>query len=185
MSLSKQKTGTPFLILLFLVVIFLGYWFLRTEGEISKENQTLVNSSKDQNSNTNESLKNNNVNEQQTSKTTTFQNTNYEFQVALLENEVIRETTSEGIYNVYFNNNDIITVMNDDMEGIVRESVGILTEEEVIINGQLGTKIAGASAKDGSAVTIILIKKGGRLYHFQGSDAFLERMSKDFTFTSY
>lgn len=182
MSPKSQKSGYPFIIFLVLVTVFLSYWLLRTEREITEESEVVANLTADQLPNINEPVKGI-IEEDQETKTSTFQNPTYGFKIALLEDETIKETTSEGIYSILFNE-DTINVMDESMEGIIRESIGILVEEEVIIGGLKGTKIDGSSAKDGSRVILILVKKEGKLYHFQGSDDFLERMIKDFTFTN-
>jgi len=66
--------------------------------------------------------------------------------------------------------NDIgISVMSEDMEGIVRNSISVNKESKIEVNGVSAQKLEGGSMKDGSSVTMVLIKGQDRLYSIEGT----------------
>ena len=73
--------------------------------------------------------------------------------------------------------------MPPDMEGIARESIGIVKEEEIVINGKEGVKITGKSMKDGSDEFIVMVEYDGWLYHFGGKEEFLDNLTTNFKFS--
>ncbi|MFH1781638.1 MAG: hypothetical protein ABH835_03435 [Patescibacteria group bacterium] len=85
-------------------------------------------------------------------------------------------------YLYHFGEDNYLTVMPGDMEGIVRESQNIASEEDVTIDGYPATFITGASNKDGSPVYMILLEKDEWLYNFGGSEEFLEQVDEIFNF---
>ncbi|PIS42418.1 MAG: hypothetical protein COT24_03540 [Candidatus Kerfeldbacteria bacterium CG08_land_8_20_14_0_20_40_16] len=179
---KNKKTGIPFIIFLVVVTAFLSYWFLKQKEEISQESELpgIVNLNQSQTvvNNSNSEIADSTVPE-----TDSFQNSDYHFKVTNTTGDEIKEIPSGNIYTVYFNE-DKISVLDETSEGVIRNSVSLVTENEISVSGQTGARIKGESTKDGSEVNLILVKNGGWLYQFQGSDSFLDRMIKDFTFTN-
>lgn len=62
-----------------------------------------------------------------------------------------------------------VSVMSDTLEGLVRNSIDISGEETITVHGVTGQRLSGGSAKDGSPVDIVILKKGGRLYSVRGT----------------
>lgn len=186
MAFSKEKSGLPFIIFLVVATTLFSLWFLKSQNDFLKQINTGSNNPVNLNSNqasvvsTNESGK---VVEEKETKKRTFQNSNYHFAVVLSGNESVKEASSEGIYTMQLGH-DKISVMDEGKEGSVRGSVTTVSEEKIMMAGITGTKIIGTSPKDGSEINLILVKNSGRLYYFQGSVDFLERMTNDFSFTN-
>lgn len=83
------------------------------------------------------------------------------------------EKLSGDITTIDFGGQDSLSVLSPDLEGIVRESIGGTTETTVMVGGVSGVSITGASAKDGSQRTLVLVQTNNKLYVFDGSAEFL------------
>jgi len=77
-----------------------------------------------------------------------------------------------------------LVVMSLDDEGMVRNSYGATTEEEVVVSGEPAKLITGSSAKDGSKVKIVLMEYNEKLLFFKGSTDFLNNLSNVIEFTN-
>ncbi|PIY97070.1 MAG: hypothetical protein COY66_01545 [Candidatus Kerfeldbacteria bacterium CG_4_10_14_0_8_um_filter_42_10] len=180
---KNKKTGIPFIIFLVVITVFLSYWFLKQKEEISQESVAANTANLNQrpiivnNSNSNSDIANTVA-----PVSSTFQNADYDFEIANTSEDEAKEMPSGNIYTVYFNE-DKISVLDETSEGVIRNSVSVVTESAITMAGQTGARLKAESTKDGSEVNLILVKKNGRLYQFQGSDSFLDRMIKDFSFT--
>lgn len=164
-----------------MVTVLVAIWFLRMGDEATEEIEGLVNQSIAQNeiineatAETSELVENNNTG-------TIFENLEYNFSFTLFDNESVKEESSALIYTVYFNS-DKLSVMDEDMESAVKDAISIQSEKEVNVNGVTGTEIVATSNKDGSETYLILIKKDGKLFHFQGTDTFLTKIKTQFFF---
>lgn len=107
--------------------------------------------------------------------TKTYENTDYGFKIEYPEDwqaEIFQ--TGEGINEIFSlnlsssGNNVDISVMDDSFEGIVRNSISVTKESKVEINGLAAVRLDGSSAKDGSSISMVIIKNQGRLFSFSG-----------------
>ena len=73
-----------------------------------------------------------------------------------------------------------LSVMPEDMEGIVRNSVGIAEESEIQVNGATAVKIEATTLKDGSPISLMLIKNNGQLYDIQGTGKMFDQIVSNF-----
>ena len=104
-----------------------------------------------------------------------YENSDYNFSIEYL-NSWQSQTSSSGsgnskIFSVGFSKESqevSISVMSDDMESLVRNSISIEKESPMDINGLTATKLEGGSAKDGSLVNIVIIINNGQLYSIRG-----------------
>ncbi|XOU94502.1 MAG: hypothetical protein ACNFW9_00365 [Candidatus Kerfeldbacteria bacterium] len=78
------------------------------------------------------------------------------------ENVISSVTFTKGIESVS------ISVMAQSMEGVVKNSINIDKETNIKVNSQDAVRIDGGSSKDGSDITMILLKNNDNLYVFQG-----------------
>lgn len=58
----------------------------------------------------------------------------------------------------------MFSVMSPSQESLVRDSLSVITEKPVLIDSVEGIMLSGEDLKDGSAVTILLVKRGQYLY---------------------
>ncbi len=72
-----------------------------------------------------------------------------------------------------FSDEDSISIMSEESESIIRNSLGVDAEEPLEIDGIPATKITGTSAKDGSTVYYILMPFDDSLYFMRGTNDFL------------
>lgn len=61
-----------------------------------------------------------------------------------------------------------IQIRPKDDEGMIRESLKIMSEVKIRVSGIESTKITGLDHKHGAPVTLILIRKGSYLYIIEG-----------------
>lgn len=93
-----------------------------------------------------------------------------------------KETVSGEITTIDFGGKDSLSVLNPDLEGIVRESIGSIAETTITIDGVSGLSLTGASAKDGTSRTLVLVEVNNKLYVFDGSAAFLASLPSNVEF---
>lgn len=93
-----------------------------------------------------------------------------------------KETVSGEITTIDFGGKDSLSVLNPDLEGIVRESIGSIAETTITIGGVDGLSLTGASAKDGSSRTLVLVEVNNKLYVFDGSAEFLAGLPSNVEF---
>ncbi|MFA6524815.1 MAG: hypothetical protein WCT33_00935 [Patescibacteria group bacterium] len=183
---NKQapKSGIPFIIFLVLVTVLVGIWFLTKGNKVTEEIDQTVNQSVNQaqviNGNVEKTA--DAVNEEEED-LIVFQNPEYKFSYNLLANEAVKEEKSATIYTVYFNS-DKLSILDENMEAAVKGAIAIQSANEVNIDGVTGEEITASSNKDGSQTKLILIKKDGKLFHFQGTAEFLTKIKTQFFFDS-
>lgn len=83
------------------------------------------------------------------------------------------EKMSGDIITIDFGGTDSLSILSPELEGIVRESIGGTQETTVTVGGVSGMSITGASAKDGSQRTLVLVQNNNKLFVFDGSAEFL------------
>lgn len=93
-----------------------------------------------------------------------------------------KETVSGEITTIDFGGKDSLSILNPDLEGIVRESIGSIAETTITIDGVSGLSLTGASAKDGTSRTLVLVEVNNKLYVFDGSGAFLAGLPSNVEF---
>ncbi|MFA6391689.1 MAG: hypothetical protein WCW66_02950 [Patescibacteria group bacterium] len=178
------KSGIPFITFLIVVTVLVGIWFLNKNDEVTDNTEETVNQSVNQaqaqnanqeNINTPKSVENINSN------SSVFENSDYNFSYNLSENEAVKEEDSASIYTIYFNS-DKLSILDEEMESAVLGGISVVSEKDVNIDGIKGTEIAATSNKDGSQMNLILVKKGGKLFHFQGTETFLTKIKTEFFF---
>lgn len=103
--------------------------------------------------------------------TTTYVNT--EVGVTVHGVAQAEEKLSGDIVTIDFGGKDSLSILSPDLEGIVRESIGGTTETTITLDGVAGMSVTGASAKDGSQRTLVLVQNNNKLYVFDGSAEFL------------
>ena len=73
-----------------------------------------------------------------------------------------------------------LSVMSDEMEGLVRNSISVSKESILDIDGVMATKLEGGNVKDGSLVNLVIIKNKGRLYSFRGLGSDFDQIVSSF-----
>jgi hypothetical protein len=182
---QAPKSGIPFIIFLVVVTVLVAIWFLRMGNEVTDEINEIVNLSVNQTQASEQEEENkeetSQVIEDTDNGSRTFENTEYNFSFSLSESEAVKEESAAAIYTVYFDSNKL-SILDEDMESAVKGAISIQSEKEVIVNGVTGTEIVATSNKDGSQTNLILIKKDGKLFHFQGTDDYLTKIKNKFFF---
>ncbi|MBU0613491.1 hypothetical protein KKB10_05800 [Patescibacteria group bacterium] len=175
-----SKSGIPFIIFLIVVTVLVGAWFLRMGNKATDE---IVNLSISQNQTAQqeEEEETSQVVEEKDNGDRVFENLKYNFSLNLSEKEAIKEESSASIYTVYFDSNKL-SILDEDMESAVKGAILVQSEKEISVNGVKGTEIVATSNKDGSQTNLILIKKDGKLFHFQGTNEFLTKIKTEFFF---
>ena len=111
-----------------------------------------------------------------------FTETGLDFVVQGYDQEIVTKLENEEITNFDFDSEGNVSIMPVDYEDMIKNSVGIKSETEITIDEQIATKIIGTSAKDGSLITMILVKKDEQLYVFKGEDQFLNSLDQIINF---
>ncbi|MBU1075050.1 hypothetical protein KJ705_03140 [Patescibacteria group bacterium] len=178
-----SKSGIPFIIFLIVVTVLVGAWFLRMGNRATDEIDEIVNLSINQNQTAQqeEGEETSQVVEEKDNGDRVFENLKYNFSLNLSEKEAIKEESSASIYTVYFDSNKL-SILDEDMESAVKGAILVQSEKEISVNGVKGTEIVATSNKDGSQTNLILIKKDGKLFHFQGTNEFLTKIKTEFFF---
>lgn len=181
MPQPQQKKSYWNLVIFLIIVLAIAaglYYYWITAEKKSETNQNVVVYT---NQNKNLNLNVNNINKESLK---TYKNSDYNFQIQYPVSWEIKETsTGEGedkIFSISLGDSASLSIMSDSMEGIVKNSISINSEKEMKINGLESTKLEGGSAKDGSLVNIILIKKEGKLYTLRGYGQEFEQMVDSF-----
>ncbi|MFH1171848.1 MAG: PsbP-related protein [bacterium] len=120
---------------------------------------------------------------------TTFRNTEFGFSLqypATWEQTTNENGTGENrIVNFLFQNASTgvtLIVLPASMEGIVRESVSVVSETTVTINGIAATRISARTAKDGSPMGLLFFQKDAMLYDLNGPLDLVDDIGSTFHF---
>jgi len=155
-SFSPRQSGIIIFVLGLAVIIGAYFIFIVCQDESVNQNEKIT-----VYANYKESSSVNQVN------TKIYSNTDYGFKVEYPEDWQVKTShTGEGsneISSVNLSSGDKnvdISIMADSFEGIVRNSISITKESKLEVNG--------GSAKDGSLVNMVIIKKQGQLYSIRG-----------------
>jgi len=176
-KLKKNKSGLLFIAFILIVGIILVFYFIFW-ADIEKENKQ---TNQNENTNTNVNLSSNK--NEPTVLIPEEPEVLEEFEFTYNEEEVETAEVIDTLYIYNLDNNDnSLTIMPTDMEGIVRETINVINEEEIKIDGETGIKITGGSMKDGSTEYIVLVEHDDWLYHFIGEEDFLDSLSEEFKF---
>ena len=111
-----------------------------------------------------------------TDKITEYLDNDHNFKTKYLESwskesKILGENENE-IFSVIFSNIEksvSISVMNVTMEGTIKNSINIDKETNIKVNNQTAVRIDGGSSKDGSNISMILVKNDDLLYVLQGT----------------
>lgn len=180
---QTPKSGIPFIVFLIVVTVLVGVWFLRKENEVTDDIDEMVNVSisQVQEVQQNEEKDSSQVVEDKDNGTRVFENLEYNFSLNLSASEAVKEESSASIYTVYFDSNKL-SILDENMEDAIKGAISVQSEKEISVNGVRGTEIVATSNKDGSQINLILVKKDGKLFHFQGTDAYLTKIKTEFFF---
>ncbi|MFH0819037.1 MAG: hypothetical protein V1898_03525 [Patescibacteria group bacterium] len=96
----------------------------------------------------------------------------------------IRKTGTGEIETLDLGGGNTISIMPQELEGMVRSSLGAIKEEHIVVAGKEAVRLTGESAKDGSSVTFVLLKNQDKLYHFKGADAFIDNLNNIIEFNN-
>lgn len=80
-----------------------------------------------------------------------------------------------------YNENISISVVSPKYENIIRDSLKIISEEAITVDGVPASWIKG-DLRDRATSNVILVRRGGRLYSMAGSSALLPRIIAGFKF---
>jgi len=163
-SFSPRQSGIIIFVLGLAVIIGAYFIFIVCQDESVNQNEKIT-----VYANYKESSSVNQVN------TKIYSNTDYGFKVEYPEDWQVKTShTGEGSNEISYVNlssgdkNVDISIMADSFEGIVRNSISITKESKLEVNGLEAVRLEGGSAKDGSLVNMVIIKKQGQLYSIRG-----------------
>lgn len=81
-----------------------------------------------------------------------------------------------------FNENITVSVVQPQLEKVIRQSLNIASEEKVIVDGRSGVWIKSQDKKDRATSNVILVKNAGRLYYIAGQAQVFKRIIRDIKF---
>lgn len=188
--ITRPTRRSPYLLILIVVAIVGGVVALayNRQSSIIPSN---TNSNATANVNTNTANINSTNTQASTEAQTLFQNDEFGFSLSYPASwKTEQNENGEGenrIVNFIFGNTDegvTLIVLSDSMEGIVRESVSVVSETPVTINGAAATRISARSAKDGSPLGLLFFKKNATLYDLNGPADLVDSIGSTFQFTN-
>jgi hypothetical protein len=92
----------------------------------------------------------------------------------VIENDgVVDLAEAEGMTVQTFESGGMVTVAPVDMEGVMRESVFVVSETPCKVDGFDATHVQAKNVKDGGSVSLIWVKIGDNIYEFKGDESFL------------
>lgn len=187
----RARRPTPLLPILFVVIIAIIFVIVLAWRP---KNSTNTNSLSSQNVNTGTNTnvaeeESTNTNTAPLEQTTEYRNTEFGFSLEYPSSwKTDTNENGEGenrIVNFIFGSNETgvtLIALPASMEGVVRESVSIVSEKKATINGIAATTIAARSSKDGSPVSLIFFSKGATLFDLNGPADLVERVGSTFHF---
>lgn len=180
--MPKYKQFSSYYFIVFVAITAIGLAWYFAYSNINQENKNTNISQAESISNINVFVLNSNLNENINANINTAVGGNEDagltddLGIAVSGYEINR-TSSGDVVNLDLGGQNNISVMPVSYLGIVRNSIGIKKEESVAIAGIAGTKLTGASAKDGSTVSFIIVENNGQLYYFKGTESFLNNLN--------
>lgn len=90
------------------------------------------------------------------------------------ENRIVNYTFGTGETGV------TLVVLPTSLEGVIRETLSVVSEKEVTINGLAAKKITARSTKDGSPLSLIFFTKGDTLFDLNGPADLVEDIGSTF-----
>jgi len=173
-DVQRAKSNKQWIIVFVIIIlILLGvgiYSFLKISNQEAENSNTSLNSGS---SNTLANQVNSNLIEDVLFET--YINSDYGFSIEYPADwQYEASSTSSGSNEIFslglsYNKQAVgLSVMSDEMEGLLRNSISVEKESTLEINGVAATKLEGSSAKDGSLINIIIIKKENKLYSLRG-----------------
>lgn len=75
-----------------------------------------------------------------------------------------------------------LTVVPASLEGIIRESVSVTSEESLTVGGVPAEKLVGKQAKDGSNIALIIFKNSDTVFSFSGTPQLVSEIAQTFQF---
>lgn len=82
-----------------------------------------------------------------------------------------------------FDENITITVADPKTEKLIRQSLKIESEEDILIDGEKGARLRGEDAQDKATANVVLVKHNGKLYFLAGAAEQFERILASVKFT--
>ena len=191
MKQRRARRAAPFLPILFIVIVAavlvsVFAWRPKDLSGTNALNQQNANASGNTNATQGE---NTNTNTAQSVKTTTYRDA--EFGFSLKYPETWKTDTNENgegenrIVNYTFGADGrgvTLIVLPAAMEGLVRESISIVSENEATINGLAAKSITATSAKDGSPLSLIFFSKDDTLFDLNGPADLVASVGSTFQF---
>lgn len=188
---SSQKNGLYFIVFIVAAALILVWYFSSqspaSENENKNENQNVnsstsltVNENKNENNNENVNInenQNNNANTNTATGGENLENQESDLGLTVIGYDNVTKTVNDEITNLDLDASNSISIMPQSYEGIVKNSISIQTEENIEVDGISGVKLTGGSAKDGSTVSLVIIKTNDQLYHFSGTEVFLDNLN--------
>lgn len=183
---NEKKTGLLFFVFLLIVALFLAYAFWNQEegassaNELNNESAGPTNAnSRPKNANQGQEAGNSNTNSIVGSQ---LASSEYGFSFVLREGDLVTETEAEDIHTFQLNNDDKIVILSAELLDFVKSENGAISEEAVMVDGASGQRVNGVDARDGAKFEFIVVVYNNRLYDFQGSAEFLDRVIQSFKF---
>lgn len=107
---------------------------------------------------------------------TEYRNKDYSFIVNYpISSQLTTRSSSEGELEIFTvdieENNNIVSVnvMAVEMEGVVKSSINIDNEEEIMVDSNTATRIDGTSVKDGSDNSMVIIENNNNIITIEGT----------------
>lgn len=120
---------------------------------------------------------------------TTYRNSEFGFQLQHPSTwSMTADSSGAGefaITNYVFSDGTVgvtLTVVPASLEGIIRESVSVTSEESLTLGGVPAEKLTGKQAKDGSNITLIIVKNSDTVFSFSGTPQLVSEIAQTFQF---
>lgn len=179
----RKKSGLYFIVFVvgvaLILVFYFSFWQNPGNMNTNIEQAANENNNAKTKTNTNKAVASENINENINS-ATGGENLNQNVEdlgIEIMGYPDVKRTENGDIISLDMGDGNAISILPTEYEGMVRDSIGATEEEEIIIDGVSGVKLTGSSAKDGSEVSLIIVTKNNRLYHFRGNSSFLDSLN--------
>jgi len=183
---SNAKNGGLFLaFIVAITVLIVGYFSFKPAAlnnipTNQNENIALANDNTNVNVNTVEN--NNQATDTQNVNAAIYSDPDLSFILVGYSETQVTKAESGEITDLNLGAQNTISIMPESYLGIVKNSIGILNEETIKIDGLDAQKITGTSAKDGSQTEMLILNKDSELYVIKGSSEFLNNLNQIINF---